>query len=424
MTAAEAAKYLGIKRTSLYAYASRGLVASRSQPGERARQYARSDLDRLKARHDARSGHGPVAGGALRWGEPVLETSVGEITPRGPSYRGELAVTLAERGVPFESVAELLWTGTLPGSRPTFRAESLGWPDGKLAALVTGDAPLVATLALCVNVFALGDPARFVTDGPTVLARARTTIARLAAACALPFDRARVQRSLEAPRVAQSLGRALGAKRGADGVDAIDAALVLCADHELNVSTFAARVAASAGADVYACLLAALATLSGPDHGGMCDRVEALVAETGKARRAGDVVAARARRGDGVPGFGHPLYPSGDPRASALMARARSLAGTSSRAAVVFALADAGRDAGYGEPVLDFGLVALAAALDDFFNAFGSLAASPTDVGERQTLMQRAAILTDRFQLADQRLDQVQADLDSQINTDVASTNR
>ena len=66
----------------------------------------------------------------------------------------------------------------------------------------------------------------------------------------------------------------------------------------------------------------------------------------------------------------------------------------------------------------------LAAALDDFFNAFGSLAASPTDVGERQTLVQRAAILTDRFQLADQRLDQVQADLDSQINTDVASTNR
>lgn len=66
----------------------------------------------------------------------------------------------------------------------------------------------------------------------------------------------------------------------------------------------------------------------------------------------------------------------------------------------------------------------LAAALDDFFNGFASLAASPTDVGERQTLMQRAAILTDRFQLADQRLDQVQLDLDSQINTDVASANR
>jgi len=66
----------------------------------------------------------------------------------------------------------------------------------------------------------------------------------------------------------------------------------------------------------------------------------------------------------------------------------------------------------------------LAAALDDFFNAFGSLAASPTDVGERQTLIQRAGILTDRFQLADQRLAQVQSDLDSQINTDVSSTNR
>jgi citrate synthase len=147
-------------------------------------------------------------------------------------------------------------------------------------------------------------------------------------------------------------------------VKAIDAALVLCADHELNVSTFAARVAASAGADVYACLLAALATLSGPEHGGMCDRIEALAAETDHVRRAREVVIARARRGDSVPGFGHPLYPSGDPRGAMLMSLARDLAGDGGRAAVLFALADAARDAGYGEPVSDFGLVTLAAALE------------------------------------------------------------
>lgn len=66
----------------------------------------------------------------------------------------------------------------------------------------------------------------------------------------------------------------------------------------------------------------------------------------------------------------------------------------------------------------------LAAAIDDFFNAFASLAASPTDVGERQTLMQKAAILTDRFQLADQRLSQVQTDLDAQVTSHVADVNR
>ena len=66
----------------------------------------------------------------------------------------------------------------------------------------------------------------------------------------------------------------------------------------------------------------------------------------------------------------------------------------------------------------------IAAALDDFFNAFQSLAASPTDAGQRQTLIQNASILTDRLQLADQRLTQVSSDLDTQVSTDVNTTNR
>lgn len=66
----------------------------------------------------------------------------------------------------------------------------------------------------------------------------------------------------------------------------------------------------------------------------------------------------------------------------------------------------------------------VAAALDDFFNAFQSFAARPTDNGERQTLLQKAGILTDRFRLADQRLDRVQTDLDASINNDVGDINR
>lgn len=65
----------------------------------------------------------------------------------------------------------------------------------------------------------------------------------------------------------------------------------------------------------------------------------------------------------------------------------------------------------------------LGAALDNFFNSFQSLAASPTDTGQRVTLLQKAAILTDRFQSTDQRLGQVQSDLDAQVNTDVGSVN-
>ena len=66
----------------------------------------------------------------------------------------------------------------------------------------------------------------------------------------------------------------------------------------------------------------------------------------------------------------------------------------------------------------------IAAAIDDFFNGFQSFAASPTDGGERGALLQKASILTDRFQLADTRLAQVQADLDSEIGEDVSEINR
>lgn len=66
----------------------------------------------------------------------------------------------------------------------------------------------------------------------------------------------------------------------------------------------------------------------------------------------------------------------------------------------------------------------LAGALDDFFNAFQSVAASPTDIGERQTLLQKAAILTDRFNQTDARLAQVQSDVDTAVTADVADVNR
>src|SRR3954470_2788901 len=109
-----AARRLGVQQRTLYAYVSRGQV--RSVPGEhgRPRLYSLSDLERLKTRRDARAGHGAVAAGALRWGEPVLDSAITAITPRGPAYRGRHALGLAASGVTFEATAELLWSGYLP----------------------------------------------------------------------------------------------------------------------------------------------------------------------------------------------------------------------------------------------------------------------------------------------------------------------
>src|SRR5690242_17943378 len=94
LDAQEAAALLGVKRETLYAYASRGLL--HSVPGEKGagRRYARAELLRLKGRAEARSGHGPVAAAALSWGEPVLPSALTEISREGPRYRGQAAVDL------------------------------------------------------------------------------------------------------------------------------------------------------------------------------------------------------------------------------------------------------------------------------------------------------------------------------------------
>ena len=142
-------------------------------------------------------------------------------------------------------------------------------------------------------------------------------------------------------------------------------ALVLLADHELNASAFAVRVAASARADLYACLSAGLAAASGPLHGGSCDRVEALVREAARAASPRAFVRERLRRGEALPGMGHPLYPEGDPRArlcSSAAAGARSPA-RSARWRTLTGVLDAARDLGLPPPSVDFGLVAVALAL-------------------------------------------------------------
>ena len=79
-----AARHLGIAVRSLYAYVSRGQVRSVAGERGRPRLYALGDLERLRVRRDARAGHGAVAAGALRWGEPVLDSAITR-RPRSPS---------------------------------------------------------------------------------------------------------------------------------------------------------------------------------------------------------------------------------------------------------------------------------------------------------------------------------------------------
>src|SRR6185369_15277538 len=149
-----AARHLGIQQRTLYAYVSRGQVRSVAGEQGRPRLYALADLERLRVRRDARAGHGAVAAGALRWGEPVLDSAITAITARGPAYRGKLAVELAASGTPFENVAELLWSGYLPDSRITWPRGTI--PHAQLARLIGSEprAPL-EIMPLLVQIAAL-----------------------------------------------------------------------------------------------------------------------------------------------------------------------------------------------------------------------------------------------------------------------------
>jgi citrate synthase len=372
LSATDAAALLAVKLPTLYAYTSRGLI--RSVPGERgrARRYLRADLDRLRARRDARSGHGPVAAAALRWGEPVLDSAITALSPEvGPIYRGHAAVDLATSDARFETVAEMLWRGDPPAADPDSAARTtylwgprgLGLPLDALPALLPQPTPPLPALLLVVPLLASRDPGRFVQRVDSVAPRARTLIVRMAASLGLLAGRDRLEAALAATGVAETVAVALGSGAGDDGVRAINRALVLTADHELNASTFAARVAASTGADVYACVQAALATLSGPRHGGASDRIEALVAEIGEPAQAERVVHERARRGESVEGFGHPVYPSGDPRAAVLLELAADLGEGRKTVQTCLELVEAVHRGDGGGATLEMGLVALAAAL-------------------------------------------------------------
>lgn len=362
VSAEQACRILDVKAATLYAYASRGLVRSAAGPrGGRARVYQKEDLQRLKTRSLARSGHAAVAAGALRWGEPVLETRVGAIREDGPSYRGQSAIALARDGARFEDVCVLLWGGAPFTPEIELDERRLGAPVAPLRALLRSDAEpfdgmLVTAAALAAN------EAR----GETIdVARSRASalVRRLIAACGLGRGADAVTASLEAEGCARALLVALGGKTTKASVSAMNEALIVIADHELNASTFAARVAASAGASTTASIAAALGALSGPLHGAATARVEALVAEVDRPERASAVVAARLDRGESVAGFGHPLYPKGDPRGERLLELAYRIGARQRGVRVISAIVAAMDLVSREPPTVDVGLVALMSAL-------------------------------------------------------------
>ena len=350
--ALEAAALLNVKCSTLYSYVSRGLVRRRprSSRGDGSRRgghlYHLGDLERLVVRRDARKGHRAVAAAALRWGEPVLDTGISRVGAPRLEYRNVPLDSLI--GNVFEKVAEHLWdprndpSGVwhCPAALRGNRSRRSGHP--------------LMTMRTLVPKLAQRDKGRSNLERPVELDRLQGIIWSLAS-CAPTFDYNSGQRVAEA-----IVGKRR--KHRDEAIAAIDKALVVIAEHGLNVSTFAARVTASAGADLYACISAALSALSGPLHGGACDQVEALLSRCKTAQAARQLVSESLQLGRALPCFGHPLYPAGDPRVAPLLAAARRL-GSNARTRQLENLLAAGRRAKLAAPTVDGGLVMLTATL-------------------------------------------------------------
>jgi citrate synthase len=336
LTAREAAERLGVKRATLYAYVARGLL--RRKAGEKGRVYAAREVALLAAKHDASKSPERAARGALHFGTPVVESSIAFTDGARLFYRGRDAARLA-REATFEQVAELLWTSAMPKACAWSAETSIA--ARALVGSIPADVGAVAKLQVIVPWLAAHDDGKMDRAPEAVCATARRMILRSVAALGGHGE-----------SVASSLLVALGGEAAAERSHAMNAALVLSAEHELNPSTFVARVAAGADADPYAVTASGLGALSGAKHGGSLDRFEAFV----RTARDGDVPDN---------GFGHPLYPDGDPRLPPLLDLARAVATKKTRAATdrVLAVLAAGEARGEGAPNLDAGLVAISEAL-------------------------------------------------------------
>ena len=334
MTAEQALKFLAIRSQTLYANVSRGRIRAKPDPTDTRRSlYNGEDVKRLAQRRPGRRRTETVAAQAIGWGDPILPSAISTVADGRLWYRGLDVIALAERAT-LEQVAGLLWQTDIIKTLPVPRAN-----------FVKRGTPLKNLLG------AVSD--RAAVDPPTL---GRSSIVLKAEAEALLGTLLRAALGSHGADDDPAHSRMASAWRRQAAGDILRRALVVLADHELNASTFAVRIAASTGASLAACVLAGLATLTGPLHGGATRALRSLVSD---ASRVGSNNAIRGwlERGQPLPTFGHPLYPRGDPRAVALMRQFR-LSG------ILAEIRTAAEEVTGELPNIDFALAALAEVYD------------------------------------------------------------
>ena len=299
ITTSEAAQRLGVKRATLYAYVSRGLIHSERRPGQQESLFDRAEIDALASTTRASGEAQPL----LRFRS--VATSVSSQLDGDLLYRG---VPLAEvvDGLSFDEAAALVLGSTsAPSGTPRDLETQLS---GILPSL-----PLERRLPVAMQLLAAADPLTVDTDPD----QTRQLVAASVRQALVAFNEAAAGLGVreEVPNLLVAALLRAPASR-ADG-ELMRVLLTTLLDHGLTASTIAARVAASTRAGIHDCLCAGFAVMSGPLHGAAPIAARALLDDD---RRGAEAVAAAMRSHGGVPGFGHFLYPDGDPRAELVLA--------------------------------------------------------------------------------------------------------
>ena len=301
LSATQAAAFLGVAKPTLYAYVSRGLVRSQAGADSRARTYNRLDLEQLRARKRIRNRPQAEVAAALQWGAPLLDSSLTLITNDCLYYRGLNALELALSRT-FWEVACWFWSGNWD-----VRPFAAG-PETRRRKRMSDPFHLQQSWLIERS---HSDPLGYQLAMPFAGELGASIVRQF-----LGFLTGAANPSIE--QVALELA-ASWCKQAGRAERVLNAVLILTLDHEINVSSFTSRVVASAGSNLYEVVNAAMCAFSGARHGRASERAEQFIRELEEAETSLAVIHGRLRSGEEIPGFGHPLYPGGDPRARLIL---------------------------------------------------------------------------------------------------------
>ncbi len=301
ISAAEAASRLGVKRETIYAYVSRGLISSERHLDGKSSTFDPSEIERLRRRRNS--------GRPGRLEVPVA-SSITEVVDGSVAYRGHPVDSLLAAGHHYEDAAELLWTAELvPAEAWRTSAHTAEAIAAAVAALPGHASPIDRMMT---GVIAAGANDAFSDDrSPEGVVSSGRILVR-AIVDAMPMLPGAEVGPHGSDQLACHLWPRLTAHPDAPW-PLLDRALILLADHGMATSTLAARLAASTRAAPHAVLVAALGALAGPLHGGASRSVHELFDDT--ERNGADAALAAIMYRDGrVPGIGHFIHKTRDPR--------------------------------------------------------------------------------------------------------------